>query len=374
MIFWLAPDGAGEGGGDADAHGGWLRVVDGRVVQRGHGSDWRAAMGLAALSGDEAAMLVVPSGAVALHWIACPGMTVRQGAAAAPFMAMEASIGGVGGLHAATAPAGEPEQPHIVAVVATATMARWIGWCGAAGAPDAVLVPAAMLLPPVEEGFVAGRIGGETVLRGVDCALGAEETHAPLIVGDAPVRQMEDEAVEEALMAALAAPPLDLRQGSYAVRQAGAFDQAWQRRVAALAACVVVVGLLIALVTMVRLRWEASSLDARTLALAREVVPEASDVADAQARLAAKVATRGVGEDFTGTAAALLAAMQGVPGVTMTGLSQPAGDMVHVQLSAPRPEDITLVLSALQNAGWRISTDSVRQQGAQAIADISMVP
>ncbi|MET0137618.1 MAG: type II secretion system protein GspL [Sphingobium sp.] len=372
MIFWLEPDGvAGPG---VAVHGGWLRVVGGRVVQRGTGVDWQAATGLVALPAGDRAMLIVPSGDAALHWIACPGMTVRQGAVAAPLMAVEASIGGPDTLHAAVTPALDPEHPHLVAVAAREAMERWVGWCAAAGVPDAAIVPAAALLPPATEGFVAGRVGGEIVLRGTDCALGGAEAHAPLIVGDAPLREMDDEAVEAGLVAALSLPPLDMRQGGYAVRQARALDPAWLRRVTALAAGVMLVGLAIALVTIVRLHWEASSLDARTLALAQEAVPEALDVADAQARLSARLAAKGGGNGFTATAAGLTAAIQGAAGVTMTGLSQLADGSVRVQLAAARADDINLALVALQNAGWRVAANSVQQQGAQTIADISVVP
>jgi general secretion pathway protein L len=368
MIFWLAPDGG-------PSAGGWLRVVGGRVVQRGEGSEWRAATGLVALPAEEAAMLIVPSGEVALHWIACPGMTVRQGSVAAPLMALEASIGPAEALHGAVAPALDPEQPHIVAVAARAAMERWIAFAEAAGAPQAAIVPAALLLPPPEEGFVLGRIGGESVLRGTDSAAGAAEPHAPLILADAPLQEIADKTVEEGLAAALAHPPMTLRQGSYALRRATALDPAWLRRVAALAGCVALVALLASLVTIVRLHWEASSLDANSLALAREVAPEATDLTDAEARLTAKLALRGGGSGgFTGTTAGILGAMEGAPGVTMTSLSQLADGSVRAQLSASRSEDINVALIALQNAGWRVAANGVQQQGAQVLADISVVP
>ncbi|MFT3966352.1 MAG: type II secretion system protein GspL, partial [Sphingobium sp.] len=288
MIFWMEPEGAPGGRG-------WLRVVDGHVVQRGEGTDWRAATGLVALPADDHAMIVVPGGDVALHWIACPGMTVRQGAAAAPLMALEGSIGPAEALHAAVLPATAPEQPHIVAVAGREAMEGWIAHAQALGVPDAVLIPSALLLPPPEQGFTAGRIGGETMLRGPDCAVGAAEPHASMIVGDAPVRELDGRTVEEGLVAALLTPPLTLRQGSYAIRAAAALDPAWLRRIALLAGAVLALGLLVSLVTIARLHWEASSLDARTLALAKAVVPEASDVGDAQARLAARVAADGGG-------------------------------------------------------------------------------
>ncbi|MET0239400.1 MAG: type II secretion system protein GspL [Sphingobium sp.] len=368
MIFWTAQDGAMAGGG-------WLRVVDGRVVQRGEGADWRAATGLVALPTGDTAMLVVPTGDVALHWIACPGMTVRQGTAAAPLMAMEASIGSAEVLHAATVPVAEPEQPFIVAVVSRGAMERWIALCDALGVPGAAIVPAPLLLPPPEEGFTAGTIGGQEVLRGTDSAVAAGEAHAALVVGDAPVRRIDDAMAEAGIAASLAAPPLDLRQGGYAVRSASSLDPAWLRRVAVLAGVVALVTLLISLVQIARLHIEASSLDAATLELARDVVPAATDVTDAEAKLAAMVAGRGgAAGGFTGTVSGIMAAMQGAQGVTMTNLSQLADGTVRVQLSGPNAESINMALIALQNAGWRVAANGVQQQGAQTIADISVVP
>ena len=369
MIFWRAPGGEADAG---ESGGGWLRVVDGRIVQRGDGREWRAATGLVALPAGDHAMIIVPSGDVALHWIACPGMTVRQGAAAAPLMALEASIGPVGALHAAVQPALEPERPHIVAVASRAAMEYWIADSAALGVPDAVIVPAALLLPPPEEGFVVGTVGGEAVLRGTDCALGADEPHASMIVGGAAVRHVDDAKVEEGLVAALLTPPMTLRQGSYAVRRASSLDPAWLKRIGILAGTVAALSLLISLVTIARLHWEAAALDDRTLAAAKTLVPEASDVGDADARLATRLAARGGGA-FTATSAGVLAAMQGASGVTMTSLSQLADGTVRVQLAAARAEDINVALIALQNAGWRVAANSVQQQGAQTVADISVV-
>ncbi|MFT3965012.1 MAG: general secretion pathway protein GspL, partial [Sphingobium sp.] len=86
----------------------------------------------------------------------------------------------------------------------------------------------------------------------------------------------------------------------------------------------------------------------------------------------ARVAAGGAGA-FTATAAGVMAAMQSAPGVAMTSLSRQADGTVRVQLSAARTEDINLVLIALQNAGWRIAANNVQQQGAQTVADISVV-
>jgi general secretion pathway protein L len=188
------------------------------------------------------------------------------------------------------------------------------------------------------------------------------------------VRAIDDDAVETGLAAALSHPPLDLRQGGYAVRRATGIDAIWLTRIAAMAGLVLLVSVLISIVTIARLHYESASLDAKTVALAKDVVPDARDAVDANARLAAVVAQRGGGATFTGIAAGIMGAMQGAPGVTMTSLSQLADGTVRVQLSGSRAEDINMVLIALQNAGWRIAANAVQQQGAQVVADISVVP
>jgi general secretion pathway protein L len=364
MIFW--PN------GNSGMPPRWARVADGRVVEQGSDDDWRAATHLVALPSDEPAMLVVPTSDVTLHWIACPGMTVRQGAAAAPLMALESSIGPAESLHAATQAAPDPDQPHIVAVTSRDAMETWIAWCEEAGVPDAAIVPAATLLPPPDDGFVGGRIGDEDVLRGQDCAVAAHEGHAPMIVGDAPVGVLRAADMERLMVAALAAPPLDLRQGLFAHRRSQPLDPAWMRRVGVLAGGIVLASLLIALVTIVRLHVEASALDDRTVALAARLVPDAVDAGDADSRLTAMLAARGGAGGLTGTVAAVMTAMRTAPGVSMRSLAQMADGSVRVQLAGARAEDINVVLIALQNAGWRVAANGVQQQGAQTVADITV--
>lgn len=355
---------------------GWARVANGAIVQRGEGDadGWRAATHLVALPPDDGAMVIAPAGDVAMHWIACPGMTIAQGAVAAPLMAREASIGPADDLHAAVAPATDPANAHLVAVVSRAMMERWLGWCVAAGLPDAVIVPAAALLPPPEEGFVGAEIGGQTVLRGVESAFPADAPLERLIVGDSPVRRLTDAEIDRSMLAALAEPPLDLRQGSYAPRSQGALDPAWLRRIAILAAVIALVSIAIGIATIVRLHGETAALDAETVALAQKVAPGVGDAAEAERRLAALVAQRGGAGGLGRAAAGLMAALQASPTVALTSLSQSADGSLRAQMSGPGAEPINAVLIALQNAGWRIAANGVRQNGAQTVADVTIAP
>lgn len=352
----------------------WYRVADQRIVRRGRGTEW--------LPPEEAdapevavgsAMLVLPPHATTLHWIACPGMTFRQGAAAARLMALEASIGEPDQLHAAVAANDDPEAPHLVAVASRSTMAHWLDWARAHGIEQASFVPAGLLLPEPETGFVHAPVGGVDVMRGADTAFAGGDTLAALLVGDAPVMRLSADTIDDAIVGALEEPPLDLRQGSFARHSPAIVNPARLRRIAAMIALMIVAGLLVSLITIIRLNAESARLDSQTVALAQTIDPSVADPQIAEARMTALLAARGGRGGFTGMVAGLMTAMQANPNVVLTSVNQGADGSLRVQLAAGRAEEINDVLIAIQEAGWRISANAVQQRGARLVADIMVV-
>ncbi|HZV18397.1 MAG TPA: type II secretion system protein GspL [Sphingobium sp.] len=352
----------------------WYRVDGDRIVRRGKGTDWLPPEhedGAEAAVGQ--AMLVLPPQATTLHWIACPGMTARQGATAARLMALEASIGDGEGLHAVVAANDDPEAPHIVAVASQSAMAHWIDWCEAHDIGHASIVPAALLVPAPDDGFARATVGATEIVRGGDTAFAADEAMAPLIVGDAPVTAVPVDTIDVALLRALDEPPLDLRQGGFARRSARVFDRARWTRIAIMLGGTVLASLLISLIAILRLNAEASRLDSQTVALAQTVDPTISDPEMAESRIAGLLAARGGRGGFTGTMAGLMTAMQVNPNVVLTSVNQGADGSLRVQFAGNRAEEINEVLIAIQEAGWRISANAVQQRGARLVADIMVV-
>ncbi|HWJ68540.1 MAG TPA: type II secretion system protein GspL [Sphingobium sp.] len=375
-IILLAPE--------RDAPPIWYRVDGGQIVRRGKGMGWLAPGRDGAP--DEAvgeAMLVLPPHATTLHWIACPGMTARQGAMAARLMALEASIGASTGanagaserLHAvvATADDADADASHIVAVTSHGAMAHWISWCDAHGLGDASIVPGALLLPAPDNGFVRALIGEADVVRGPDSAFAGDEAIAPFIIGDAPVTQVPADSIDAALLRALDEPPLNLRQGSFARRSPARFDRARWMRLAVMVGGLALATLLIGLVTLLRLHAETARLNTQTVALAQTVDPAINDPETAESRIAGLVAARGGRGGFTGVMAGLMTAMQANPNVVLTNVSQSADGSLRIQLAATKAEEINEVLIAIQEAGWRLSANAVQQRGARLIADIMVV-
>jgi general secretion pathway protein L len=351
----------------------WIRLVDGYIVQRGKGERWRHPAEIEDGPIDGRALLVLPPHATTLHWIACPEMTVKQGAQAARVMALEASVGTGAGLHAAVMPAAAPEESHVVAVTSESAMAHWIDWCAERGMPDAIIVPGALMLPQPDKGFMRGQVGPSEVARGLDSAFDASEPPAALLLGREPITDMSEPGIDDVLRESINKPPLNLRSGVFAARTPRVFNRERIRRIALLVGFIFLVVLLVSLVRIVRLNFEASSLDAKTVEVAGTVVPGVTDAADAELKVNARYAARGGGGGFTGAMAGLMGAMRGTPAVSLSSVNQSADGALRVQLSAARAEDINAVLLALQDAGWRISADAVQQQGGKVIVNIQVV-
>lgn len=350
----------------------WMRIAEGQMVQHGAGAGWFNATGLAELPKGERVMLVAPVGLTNLHWTDFPDLPPRQGRAAARLMALDASIGPAETLHVATNEAAASEDRHNVAVVARSQMADWLRWAQHHGLDPDIILPAALLLPHPEEGFVRGIIGGETVLRGPDSALSAQDSFAASIIAEAPVTDIGADEVNAAAIAALADPPLNLRQGDFAKRGRRLLDWAAIRRIAALAGLVASGSLIIALILMMKYGLAVGAVDAESLALARTVLPRVESAAEAQAQLDARLMERGGGLGFSGAAAGLFMAMRDAPNVSIANMTHSADGTLRVTLSAPRVEDINMVLVALQESGFAVTAAPQQGQGGQALADVTV--
>jgi general secretion pathway protein L len=355
-----------------DAPPRWMRVIDGAVAQTGEGANWLAACGLTALPGDMLVMLVPPAALVTLHWRDYPDLAARQGRAAARLAALAEGIVPADHLFAAADENEDPARPHLVAVAARADMQHWLLWAQHHGLDPDLIVPAPLLLPEAEEGFGRAVVGGELVLRGYRLAM-AGELALPELIGDAVIRDVAPERVDALAIAALAKPPLDMRQGDFAKRVRRSFDKQLLKRITLLAAIILLLALVGSLVVLVKQHGAADRLDADSLARAQQVVPGASDLPQAQAEMDRQLAARGAGGyAFTAPVAGLLAAMQDVPGVSLTTLSRDPDGMIRATLAAAKAEEINTVLLALQAAGFTITANPSQDAGERVLADITV--
>jgi general secretion pathway protein L len=354
---------------DLDDPPEWLRIEDETIVARGRGEDWGETP-----DDPDAILLVAPVAAITLHRTALPDLAPRQAAAAARLLALENSLGGADNLHVATGQR-DADGGLDVAVVRNGDMAAWLLWAQHRALDPAAIVPAALLLPRPEEGFVAGRVGEESLLRDasaafVDDGLGAQ------LVGDATVEMLPADAIDAALVEALAAPPLNLRQGAFARRRRRTIDWDVVRRSTVLAALIVLTVLAMVLVRIARLHVDTSARNAAAVEAARTVAPDVTTAPQAEAAVNAALAARGVGgRGFSGPTAQLLSAMQAAPGVTLTALARTSDGTLAATLAGSSVDQIDAVLGVLRGAGYLVTAEPPQNQGGRnAVAITVMAP
>lgn len=356
----------------ADAPPRWMRIVDGTLTQSGEGANWLAACGLAALPDQARVMLVPPAALVTLHWMAYPDLPVRQGRAAARLAALAGGLLPADQLFAVADANEDPARPHIIALASRADMQHWLLWAQHHGLDPDSIVPAPLLLPEPEQGFMRGSLGGQTVLRGTDMALTADMA-LPELVPDTLIADVTPALIEGRAIAALDAPPLDLRQGDFAKRVRRVVDGRVIGRIALWSGLILFASLTIALIGIAKQHREADRLDDDSLVRAQQVLPGATDAAQALVEMEGQLAARGAGgRAFTAPVAGLLSAMQDAPGVALTGLSRDPDGMVRATLAAARAEDINVVLLALQAAGFTITATPSQEPGGRTLADITV--
>lgn len=332
LVLFIAPD---------DRLAGWWTVRDGAVEARGDGDT-----PLPDLPGQVIA--VAPAEAMTIHVSELGNLATQQARTAARLLVAETSVAPIETQHVAV---GEPDgADRSVAVIGKGRIAAWLTSLQVRGIdPDAIL-PASLLLPRPESGFVRAGIGAETVVRGRSTAFADEPGLTELLVGDAPV---EDAEAAPLVLAALESPELDLRQGEFAKRRRFRIDWPHVRRLATLGGAIAAVTLLIALVQIVRYGFGADALDAQAQQVARNAVPDAGPnaLSSMQARLAAR---RGGGLGFTATAGALLTAVKAVPNVELASLSFDSDGLLRATILAPGAPEAEALRTRLRTAGLTV--------------------
>ncbi|MBN8814996.1 MAG: general secretion pathway protein GspL [Sphingomonas sp.] len=324
----------------------WLTIRDGVIASRGDGLPGRDQ------PPEATTVAIAPADAVVLHWADLPDRSLAQATAAARLLVAEASVTPLGDLHVAVGQEeGLSERP--VGAVAAGQMSDWLAMLAESGFEAASVVPSPMLLPRPDEGYVIGDLGDGRVVRGPSSGFADEDGLTALIVGDAPVATLDRDAMEAAIVAALADPPLDLRQGAFALRKRAAIDWALVRRLAWLIAAIMSVTLLITLVQIVRYNLSAASLEAQADALARDGLARGETVNDAGQQLTDRLSRlRGGGAGFSRTAASVSAAVAAVPGAEITGLSFDPSGKLRVSLATQTQGQIVDVQTRLAAAGF----------------------
>lgn len=346
----------------------WLRIADGAIARRGEG--------LPTFEDEEIVppIVVTPADSVTLHWAELPDRSTAQSVTAARLLVAEASAAPIAELHVAVGREdGHKERP--IGVVSAAQMHAWLALLAANGVDPAALIPAPMLLPRPESGYVRADLGGETVVRGPTSGFADEPGLTELITGGtAPLALGRDE-IEAAIVAAIAAPTLDLRQGPFARRLRRAIDWGLVRRLGWLVAAILVVSLLISLVQILKYNLAAESVERQADLLARQGLPHGETVNNADRQLDARLAgLRGAGAGFGQTTAAVFAAVKSVPGAEVRAIAFDPNGALRVTASTENEGQITDLQSRIHAYGFVVQLSPVAASAGRFTAVLTVTP
>jgi general secretion pathway protein L len=329
----------------------WWRVGGGKLGgERGFDPDDDRPWGT--MADDARITALVPAALAPVEDKPLPAMPVPQ-ALAAERLALTGRGLGAGERHVAVAVDGER---LLAAGVAGADMDLWLGELAVAGLDPDALVPAGLLLPRPDAGAVTGEIAGQSLARTLDAAFAGEGVLVEALAGEAVAVALDPRDVLARLLAVHVAPPLNLRQGAYGQRRVSFFRVPAWGQLARMAAVAALLALALMVTWVIKWNRDSSVREEVALAAVQAKFPSVTDLDSAERAVAAELARRGTGgSSFSAAAAAVLSAMQPVPGVKLRDLGYSADGTLRFTAAAPRAEDVNVVLLALQADGWKVT-------------------
>lgn len=342
----------------------WIAIDGDAIVARGEGVP---------APDDIPLTVVVPAEDVTLHWAEVPARSQAQAVAAARLLVSDASAAPITDLHVAVGDEGAEDRP--IGVVAATRMRAWLAALADHGLDPQAMIPAPMLLPRPEEGYVRADFGGDGVVRGTATGFADDPALTTLVTGGVAPVALDRDALESAVVAAIARPALDLRQGPFARRDAIAFDWGVVRRAGWLTAAILIVTLAIALVDIVRYNVAADALDRKSDAIARGGLPRGETVNDAGRQLDARlVRLRGAGIGFSGTAAVLFDAVRSVPGSELRALSFDSAGKLHASLVTQNEGQVTDLITRIRARGLTATPSVFSGGNGRVSGELTVAP
>jgi len=311
---------------------------------------------------------VAPASGITYRPASLGGLSPAQALAAARLDAAEVSLGE--NTHVAVAEAGD----HYV-IAAKAKMQEWLSRLAEYEIVPSAIIPAPSLLPVPESGFVRGVLHDEAVLRSAATGLEDDGTISPLVVGEAPVRTLDAPELEQAIAAAVEAPPLNMLQGDFAPRADWTAPAGYWRRLAIFAGLAAAMMLAVPLAQWMRLSMATSSLDTQSATIAALALGDRSPSDDAIDRLQDKLADlRGGGAGFLPTLGVMTAAMESMPNVELGPLAFEADGTLRATVRAGGQPEIDVLSRTIEGRGFAVSQGAPRTAQGRAEAEIQVRP
>ncbi|WP_162806359.1 type II secretion system protein GspL [Sphingosinicella terrae] len=325
----------------------WLLLDSSGVAGRGAGDSlpdqpWRS-------------VLAVPGERVAIHWLdLADGLAPAQAAAAARLMLADASAEPLAALHLAV---GRPERGLTpVALVPSAEMVRWLERTAAAGVEADSVVPTPLLLPVPETAHIVRLRGSVGDFRGAASAFSLEPELAAPLLGDEAVAEYDEATFEGEIAAIVAAPPIDLRQGSFARRRPWRLQGGHARRAGLLLLVLAVLSLAVQVATILSYTFAADRLRTEADALAVQGRGGAADG----------------GPGFAAAAAVLFDAVRSTPNVELTRIEYRPDGSLAATIMLDAPATLDSLRGRIEARGFRAVAGETRTAGGRPTADLTV--
>lgn len=340
-------------------------VVDGqgRVIQRG-----ALLLEGEAPHAEVRTIAVAPGADVLIRWLGLPVGGAAQTRAAARWMLKDDLAALPDRTVVAVGAPGVADGARLTAAVSATLLEAWIDYLAALGVSVEAVVPDCLVLPEPQDDLTLATVavGGDVALRGRGFAATVQADLVQAMAGDRSLAPVGD---WDAALSALATVPLPVNLLSGVERTRQASSGGW-RRVAALAAAVLISPLILAAAGAAHDQHEASRAREATLALIAEALPDAAKAADPIAEARRQLAAAPPPGGMAAASAALFAAVEGVEGAELDGMSSSAGQGLRATVSYPAFGDLDAMRTALNGSGLSLSDTSTVEDGGRVVSEI----
>jgi general secretion pathway protein L len=168
---------------------------------------------------------------------------------------------------------------------------------------------------------------------------------------------------------------VDLRQGPFARRRELGLGAGRLRRLALLAAALLIASIAVELGAVARYSLAADAAEEETRRIAAAALPRNPAAAGTPGAIGDRLAAlRGGGAGFTATAGALFEGVKATPDVELTGLSFTPAGTLRATVASRSPPALEALGKRVEASGFEVETVAPRSGGGRRIADLVVRP
>lgn len=315
------------------------------------------------------AIAIVPASYSLYRRVEPQGLEPQQELAVARLQAQERAIGAV----QATA-SFDSDGSIQLATVDAQLLNYGIDRLASHGLMISAMVPVGAMFQPGIDDVLRVHFGGHTALISADLCCPDEPALASAIFGDAPVRDVTEGEIAQALVALSESSPLNFLDGMMTRRASKPiFTQAswkWAKRLSVLAILLFLAG---GISYWAKLQWAIAGENLAAIAAAQKVDPAISDVNRAEASVDAALARKGIERSKPSMLVAILwQSTKAQDNVTITDMNLGDKSLLSATLSAPDTDSINAALLSIQRAGYQITATPRRDQSGVTLVDLTV--